>query len=511
MQGKFGRVPGLASAVMAIVAVMWWALWPERPALEDGQALPRLPRISPDYAGIVMPPNIAPLNFAVREVGRRFVVRIRGEAGETVEVVSRSPAIRIPPRPWRRLLDANRGRDLRWDVYAEAGGSWRRYQTIVNRVAKDEIDSHLVYRLIPPVYNQWYEVSIRQRSLATFAESPVLDGTSLDVACLNCHSFAAHDPQRMILGMRSSRYGKATLLAADGHVTKLGTSFGYTAWHPSGRMAAYSTNQVRQFFHGARDEIRDVVDLESGLAYYRLDARESKTVPGVSDERQLATYPAWSPDGRWLYYCRAPRFWAAGDVVPPERYTEVKYDLMRVSYDIETDRWGTPETVLAAQQTGLSILLPRISPDGRFVLFCMCAYGCFPAFQPTSDLYLLDLATGAYDKPPINSPFSESWHSWSSNSRWIAFSSKRQGGTFTRCYLSYVDETGHAHKPFVVPQRDPEFYDSFLKTFSVPELIAGPVRVRPAALARAARAEQATAVHVPAGEMPPPDNSDPYP
>ncbi len=141
----------------------------------------------------------------------------------------------------------------------------------------------------------------------------------------------------------------------------------------------------------------------------------------------------------------------------------------------------------------------------------MCPYGCFPAFQPSSDLYLLDLATGAYGKPPINSEFSESWHSWSSNSRWIAFSSKRQGGTFTRCYLSYVDTAGRAHKPFVVPQRNPEFYDSFLKTFSVPELIAGPVAVSPAALANTARSEKATATTLPDGEQPPLDNAEPYP
>ena len=511
MQGKLGRHAWLAAVVAVIAAGTVWALWPDRPAVEESETVPRLPRISPDYAGIVMPPNIAPLNFAVREDGRRFVVRIQGGRGDALEVVSRSPAIRIPPGPWRRLLDANRGQDLRWDVYAETGGQWRRYETIANRVAKDEIDSHLAYRLIPPVYNQWHEVSIRQRSLATFDESPVLEGTSLDTACLNCHSFAANDPQRMILGMRSSRFGKATLLAAGGQVTKLDAAFGYTAWHPSGRLAAYSTNQVRQFFHGARDEVRDVLDLESALAYYRVDGHQSKRVPDVADSRHLATYPAWSPDGRWLYYCRAPRLWTDGDDVPPDRYAEVQYDLMRVPYNIETDRWGTPETVLAAQQTGLSILMPRISPDGRFLLFCMCAYGCFPTFQPTSDLYLLDLATGAYEKPPINSPFSESWHSWSSNSRWIAFSSKRRGGTFTRCYLSYVDETGQAHKPFVVPQSDPEFYDSFLKTFSVPELITGPVSVTPPALARAARSEHAMAVNVPVGEMLPLDNSDPYP
>jgi hypothetical protein len=189
--------------------------------------------------------------------------------------------------------------------------------------------------------------------------------------------------------------------------------------------------------------------------------------------------------------------WKDRNQIPPENYDKVKYDLRRVHYDVQTRQWGAVETVLAAEQTGLSILLPRISPDGRFLLFCMCEYGCFPVYQPSSDLYLMDLATKKYERLTINSEYSESWHSWSSNSRWIAFSSKRQGGLFTRTYLSYVDADGRAHKAFVLPQQDPAYYDSLVETYSVPELIAGPVRVGRTALARAARADAASVVDIP--------------
>lgn len=495
-------------AALAAAGTAW--LWPARLATEDAEAVLRPPRISPDYAGIVVPPNIAPLNFTVREEGERFLVRLRGRAGGQIEIVRRRPAITIPPGAWRRLLDANRGQHLQFDVYAEAGGKWRRFETIVNRIAKDEIDGHLVYRLVPPVHNKWYDVAVRQRDLTTFQDSAVLDGQQLDTGCVNCHSFPKNDPRQMLIGLRSKSLGQATLLVDEGSVRKLAVPFGYTAWHPSGRIAAYSTNKVRQFFHAAGPEVRDVVDLQSSLAYYCVQANESKNVPGASDQRQMATYPAWSPDGRQLYYCRAAILWTDGEAVPPEHYAEIKYDLMRMAYDIETDRWGRPETVLAAEKTGLSILLPRVSPDGRFLLFCMCRYGCFPAYQPSSDLYLLDLEQSTYARLPINSEFSESWHSWSGNSRWIAFSSKRCGGTFTRTFLSFIDETGLAHKPFVVPQSDPEFYDSFLKTFSVPELVTGPVPVRSASLVRAARSTEAVAVRRPADAAPQMESSDPY-
>jgi len=189
--------------------------------------------------------------------------------------------------------------------------------------------------------------------------------------------------------------------------------------------------------------------------------------------------------------------WKDRDKIPPENYDKLKYDLRRIRYDARNNSWGRVETVLSAEQTGLSILLPRISPNGRFLLFCMCDYGCFPTFQPSSDLYIMDLSTGRYQSIAVNSKYSESWHSWSSNSRWIAFSSKRQDGLFTRTYISYIDDNGKAHKPFVLPQRDPIYYDSLLKTYSVPELVNDRVRVSKSLLGRAARNKDSIAVEVP--------------
>ena len=127
----------------------------------------------------------------------------------------------------------------------------------------------------------------------------------------------------------------------------------------------------------------------------------------------------------------------------------------------------------------------------------MCEYGCFPVYQASSDLYMMDLSTRQYRKLTVNSPYSESWHSWSRDSRWIAFSSRRRDGRFTRTYLSYVDGDGTVHKPFILPQRDPTYYNSLLETFSVPELISSPVKVRQRVLARAARSKDAIGVDVP--------------
>jgi Tol biopolymer transport system component len=475
-------------------------------AIEKYSEVAREPNISPDYSGAVIPANIAPLNFRVLEDGRAYFVAVRSDRGHPISIFSKTGQIHIPVRQWHALLDANRGREVSFDIYVQGpDGQWRRFQPLANTTAQEDIDGTLVFRFMKPLYRWWKDIGIYQRNLTNYDVSGVLHGRSFGGACLNCHSFVGNDPDTMSIALRSTTYGSHTLLTHNGAVEKIGAKWGYTAWHPSGQVAVYSVNKVTQFFRAGGMEVRDVVDLDSALVCYHVESGKGTSPKELADKDRLETYPTWSPDGKYLYFCSAPILWKDRNTVPPENYDKVKYDLRRISYDVATDQWGKAETVLSAAETGQSILLPRISPDGRFLLFCMCRYGCFPVFQPSSDLYLMDLGTpmrsGAaekqYRKLAINSEFSESWHSWSSNSRWIAFSSKRQDGLFTRTYLSYVDSAGTAHKPFVLPQQDPTYYDSLLETYSVPELVKGPVTVSKSRLARAARAEPSVVPEIP--------------
>ncbi len=470
------------------------------------------PNIIPDYSGIVIPHNIAPLNFRILEKGQTYHVKIHSDRGAAIGIYSKTGLIRIPLRKWRALLDANKGHKVFLYVYVkDSDNGWRQFQRITNTIAKEDIDKTVVYRFMKPVYRWWKDIGIYQRNLTNYDVSLVLHGRSFGEGCLNCHSFVGNAPDTMTIGLRSATYGSHTLLARNGTVHKIGAKWGYTAWHPSGRLAVYSINKVRQFFHVGGIEVRDVVDLDSALVCYHVERQKVVCPAALSEKDRLETYPTWSPDGRYLYYCSGPILWENRNIVPPENYDKLKYDLRRIAYDIETDQWGKVETVLSADETGLSILLPRVSPDGRFLLFCMCRYGCFAVYQPSSDLYLMNLATGDYHKLAINSMYSESWHSWSSNSRWIAFSSKRQGGSLTRTYLSYVDETGQVHKPFILPQKDPTYYDSLLETFSVPELIKGSIKVNKSLLARAARSEPPVVVDIPiTGATPQAGPSEPW-
>jgi hypothetical protein len=489
--------------VVLSVSVLVYTIQNRKLTIDQWRSVGRPPRIHPDYSGAVIPPNIAPLNFLVEENGLSYCVKIYSKQGKPFEVFGRSPKIVIPLNKWHKLLNTNRGQQLYFDVFVKTeGDQWNLFSTITNTIAREDIDSFLVYRIIRPVY-QTGETAIYQRNLRSYDDRPVLHSKSVYGACLNCHTFYGNRPDKMVFGVRSQTQGSSTILVQDGKVYNVGTKFGYTSWHPSGRLAVYSINKVRQFFHFAGNEVRDVVDLDSALLYYLPDSRTVKTSPKISKKDSLETFPTWSPDGHYLYFCTAPILWSDRNKLPPEHYDEVKYDLVRISYELESDKWGELETVLSSQDTGLSILEPRISPDGRWLLFCMCEYSCWASYHAGSDLYLIDLKaaqeTGRYEyrRLDINSDQSETWHCWSSNSRWIAFSSKKGNGLFTRTYLAYVDEAGRFYKPILLPQKDPLFYDSCLWTHGVPELIIEPLKTTGEKLAKVVRSSHKIEIDMP--------------
>jgi hypothetical protein len=132
----------------------------------------------------------------------------------------------------------------------------------------------------------------------------------------------------------------------------------------------------------------------------------------------------------------------------------------------------------------------------------MCDYGYFPAWQESSDIYLMDLQASAaaplpYRRLESNSDRSESWQTWSSNSRWLVYSSKVQNGFFTRLFLFYIDLEGKPHRPIVLPQKDPGFYESCLQYFNTAELVVEPPRVTSRRLAGVFRRPSEVSLRLP--------------
>lgn len=436
-------------------------------------SIDRLPVIFPDYTETVIPPNIAPLNFVIKETGEDFAVKISTNGETPITVRNNKGKIEIGINEWHKLLNKAKGKEINMDVFAkDKSGKWQKYKTIVNRVANEEIDNHLAYRLINTGYVMWRDMGIYQRNLENFDESAIVDNKSIDNTCINCHSFSRNNPQSMMFHVRAKHSG--TMLYYDGKLKKVNTKTKYTLspgaypnWHPDGKHIALSVNSISQRFF-SKDIRIEVSDAASDIIVYDAEKNVVTTSPQVStDSRE--NLPNWSADGKSLFYISAPQ------VTDYESQYKAKYELMRVPYDVEKNTWGKVDTVISSRETGRSITFPKPSPDGKYLMFTMTDHGYFSIHHPDADLYLLDLQTGKYERMDINSDKTDSYHCWSSSGRWFVFSSKRIDGLFTRPFFCYFDRNGKASKPFVLPQKDPEFYHSFLKNYNIPELITGAV------------------------------------
>jgi hypothetical protein len=437
-----------------------------------------LPRLFPDYVGVTGPPNIAPLNFSIQEPGASYRVELRSINGPPIAISSPNPAIRVPPKAWASLLRANPGQPFYWDISAQTASSgWSRFATVTNHIAREEIDGWLAYRLLKPIFNYYTHLGIYQRNLESFDEKLILANDEFDEGCLNCHTPLNRSPNTFAFNIRAHGGKSPMILAISNQAARVERTMGYLAWHPSGRLLAFSANKFSSLFH-TRGETQEVYDANSDLGIYYINSNTVVFPPAISAPDRNETWPTWSADGRYLYFSSAtPQ--------PVEKLLLVRYDLMRVSFDLQTGQWGQPELMVSAAETGLSVCQPTISPDGRFLLVTLCKYGNFPIHQSNSDLYVMDLATRKLRRLEINSERADTWHSWSSNSRWVVFSSKRIDGLLARPHFSYVDDHGQFHKPSVLPQEDPTFYGFCLNTFNVPELVQGPVTVKERDLARA--------------------------
>jgi len=435
------------------------------------------PVIEPDYTSVTIPPNIAPLNFRIKQPGDRFFARFYNQKGIDFTITSKSGIIEIPRKKWRRLLSSASPGSYSVDICIKISGRWEKYNTVTNSIASDSVDKYLVYRLIEPGFETWNKMGIYQRNLEDFMEIPVMLNSYSDGNCMNCHSFCRNNGDDMMFHMRGTNAG--TIIYQNGELSKVNTKTKnaispgvYPSWHPEGNYIAFSVNNIVQSFHSLPDKKVEVYDTLSDVVVYDIKKNIVTGCNALSVPGSLETFPSWSPDGRYLYFCSAVKR-------PPDQFSKVHYDLLRIPFDPLNCSFGIPDTVWKVSEAGKSISFPRISPDGRYLMVCISDYGNFTIWHSESDLYILDLTNGKVHMPDINSSRSESFHNWSSSGRWIVFSSRRGDGLFTRPFFSYFDKDGEAHKPFLLPQKDPAFYNDFLKSYNVPELVKEKTALNP--------------------------------
>ena len=448
-----------------------------------------LPAIFPDYCNVTVPYNIAPLNFMLpADEYEACVARFTMPDGQQ-QTYGHGVKVQIPEEEWHTMLNASKGKSIKVEVWGQKDSEWLSFNPFEIHVAEEPIDDYISYRLIEPSYVAWSFMEIAQRNLTSFEESQIFNNeiTMNDRKigqCINCHSYQNYKTDNMLFHVRLSNAG--TVIVNDGKVSRVNLKRDYTisggvypAWHPTAKLIAFSTNKTRQAFHTAHPNKIEVYDEASDLILYDVETDSVQVVS--NDSTLLEVYPTWSPDGKYLYYCKSvPLPEELRDKDIRAFYQKVQYNLYRRSFDLATHGFGDEELIYDAASQNKSATLPRISPDGRYMLFAKGQYGCFHIRHYDADIVCMPLdeqSPSELDLTKLNSEgFQDSYPSWSSNGHWIMVASRREDGNYCRVYFSYFSN-GKAEKAFLLPQEDPELNTFLLKSYNRPEFMVEPVRI----------------------------------
>ena len=456
-----------------------------------------LPAIFPDYCNVTVPCNIAPLNFMLpADQYEACIARLTTPDGQQ-QTYGNGVKVQIPEEEWHAMLDASKGKSIKVEVWGRQKDDWLSFIPFEIHVAKEPIDEYLSYRLIEPSYVAWTFMEIAQRNLTTFEETQIFNNeiTMNDRTkgqCINCHSYQNYKTDNMLFHVRLSNAG--TVIVNDGKVSRANMKRDYTisggvypAWHPTAKLIAFSTNKTRQAFHTQNPNKIEVYDLASDLILYDVTTDSVSIVS--NDPTLLEVYPTWSPDGKYLYYCKSvplPEEMRDKDI--RTTYPKIQYNLYRRSFDMTTHNFGDEELVYDAASSDKSVSLPRISPDGRYLLFALGQYGCFHSRHHDADIVCIPMeqytgtALTAETASPVDlsllnsKDYSDSYPTWSSNGHWIMIASRRDDDNYSRVYFAYFNN-GRVEKTFLLPQEDPELHISLLKSYNRPEFMIEPVKI----------------------------------
>lgn len=438
---------------------------------QDPTMVDELPAIYPDYTGITIPAEIAPMDFDFTGGPyNRIDVEVKGSKGG--ELHASGDIVDFDIDDWHALTHQNKGGKLTFTVSIKNDGKWKQYKPFTMTVSPYELGEWgVTYRRIAPGYEVYGHMGIYQRNLSTFDESAIFDNLAVPGACVNCHTPNRTSPDQFSFHIRGDH--GATLIHHDGTTELLKAkndslhgSMVYPYWHPSGRYCAYSTNNTHQSFHSVRSERIEVFDQASDIFVYEPKTHKLLLDTLIMTPTHYETYPVFSPDGRTLYFCSS----TAEPI--PAGYKNIKYNICKIAFNPANGTFGNHvDTIFNARAIGKSATHPRPSYDGKYIMFTMSDYGCFPIWHKEADNWLLDLKTGkASPMTAANSRNTESWHNWSTNSHWFVFTSRRGNGLYTRLYFASIDDKGHISKPFLLPQRHPaKYYDRLLDSYNTPD------------------------------------------
>ena len=417
----------------------------------------------PDYSDITVPYNIAPLNF--RTARYNSAVTVQGRKG-SYKFKGRKGLVRFPLRKWRRMMEAEKGNTVMVTVTPKGKAKTDNLQ-LEWTISAEPIDKYMSYRLIEPAYEVWSGIQIEQRDMESFKSVLLGDNRNAEQCCMNCHTSNRNGTTFMHL--RGPKGG--TILNRNGKLHKLNTrtdKTGNTVYgdiSADGRYGVFTTADITFAIHSRVDLRMEVYDKRSDLVVVDFDNLTVTDSPVTTGSEYQETFPCFSADGTVIFFCRARHH------EQPDSISEMHYDIAVIQFDPETGKMGDKVITIVPAGNNLSFSHLKASPDGRWLMATAAQYGTFPVWHKESELWLIDLETRKIDMlPNINAYGADTYHTWSTNSRWVVFASKRDDLVYGRPYIAYIGPDGTVGKPFLLPQEDPDIYTTTLKSFNLPEL-----------------------------------------
>ncbi len=443
-------------------------------------------RISYPPDGAVFPPNLCEpcveWEDAVNNLWQ-VTVEVPGTSLRRVFVTTQR-RWRLPPEVWRIIRE--KAHDAWIQVkgvsqYTKTPGTIQASPVVHFRISEHPVDRYIVYRLVVPQFQARKTPDTFIRDIQSFRVKTFL--SAREQYCFSCHAFSsktATDGMMSIKGRfmagkeRPAGLGIFDIASGKGKAVTFPFTqggFTYMGWNSKGDKLAISANQSFASLMPIIHETQELEYSSSDIAVYDLSQDRVTLLPGASSPDYIELYPVWTPDGKRILFSRTKAGVSA---------RIMRFDLYVVDYN--GGRGGTPVAVPGASHNGKSNYFPRFSPDGKWMCFCMADQGSL--VESSSDLYLLpgDLE-GPVHRLECNAAYAaDSWHSWSSNSRWLAFASKRDDGIYARVYLTQIDQGGHASPGVCLPVKDLP-----LKSFNVPEFLAHALKFKEHRLFEAVR------------------------
>lgn len=290
-------------------------------------------------------------------------------------------------------------------------------------------------------------------------------------SCANCHSFSADGrtlgmdmdgpdgdkgmytlkdiEQKMVIGKDDVITWNSFPDKPENHRT-LGL---FSRVSPDGRHVASTVNEDIFITNFDDYKILQVFFPTRGIiGIYSRDSDEFSPLPGADDPDYVQCNPVWSPDGQWVYFCRAKAF----DAYQPDQQLptypndpkepQIRFDIYRVPFN--DGKGGEAEPVAGASANGYSNTFPKISPDNQWLVWTRCKNGML--LRPDGRLFMVPAAGGEAREMNCNTPLMNSWHSFSPNGRWMVFSSKSRR-PYTQAFLTHIDEHGYDSPAILVP------------------------------------------------------------